>query len=407
MTPNPLNTTALPRGFQAAGVAAGIKKTGALDLALIASERPCVAFALFTTNKVQAAPVLRGKSILAGPKSSLRAVVINSGCANACTGEQGMADAEETARLVADALRQARGAADAGPVSAAQVFTMSTGVIGVPLPMDKLRASIPAAVRQLSVDGLENAARAIMTTDTRPKIAGVQRGAWRIAGIAKGAGMIHPNMATLLCCVVTDADIEQTLLNECLRRAASVSFNRIVIDGDTSTNDTLLAMANGASAMRIETPGQRATFEQALTDVCVSLAQQVVRDGEGVTKFITLRITGARDSQMADIVGRSIARSPLVKTAFYGEDANWGRVIAAAGYSGAEIDPRAMTLWFGPVKVFEAGTPTDYDEADATAAMKPSDIDVRLDLGLGDAEATLWTCDLSHDYVTINGKYRT
>lgn len=407
MTANPSHTPALPRGFLAAGIAAGIKKTGAPDLALIVSERPCAASALFTTNRVQAAPVLRDKSILAQPKAALRAVLINSGCANACTGAQGLADAEETARLTAEALRHARGSGEAGPMSAAQVFTMSTGVIGAPLPMDRLRAGIPMAARELSADGLERAARAIMTTDTRPKMAGVQRGAWRIAGIAKGAGMIHPGMATMLCCILTDADIEPALLDEYLRRAASVSFNCIVIDGDTSTNDTLLAMANGASAMRIETPGQRATFEQALTEVCVSLAQQIVRDGEGVTKFITLRVTGARDPQMADVVGRSIARSPLVKTAFYGEDANWGRVIAAAGYSGAEVDPDKMTLWFGPVKVFEGGTPTDYNEADAAAAMKPDEIDVRLDLGLGNAEATLWTCDLSHDYVTINGRYRT
>lgn len=412
MTPNPSDAPAhmafaLPRGFLAAGVAAGIKKNGAPDLALIASERPCVASALFTANKVQAAPVLRGKSLLAQPQSSLRAVVVNSGCANACTGAQGLADAEETARLVADALKQARSLPNAGAISPAQVFTMSTGVIGAPLPMNQLRAGIPAAARQLSAEGLESAARAIMTTDTRPKLARVQRGAWSVTGIAKGAGMIHPNMATLLCCVLTDADIERPLLDEYLRRAAAVSFNRIVIDGDTSTNDTLLIMANGASEMRIETPGQRAAFEQALTDVCISLAQQIVRDGEGVSKFITLRVTGARDARMADAVGRSIARSPLVKTAFYGEDANWGRVIAAAGYSGEDVDPSRMTLWFGPVKVFEGGTATDYDESAATAALKPADIAVRLDLGLGEAEVTLWTCDLSHDYVTINGRYRT
>ncbi len=401
----PSSEATLPRGFTAAGTAAGIKKNGARDLALIVSERDCAAAALFTTNKVKAAPVVRGQALLSSRNAALRAVLINSGCANACTGAQGLADAEETARLTADAVRRLRG--PAGAISAAQVFTMSTGVIGAPLPMDKLRAAIPLAAQQLSADGLGNAAQAIMTTDTRPKIARVQRGVWSVTGIAKGAGMIHPNMATLLACVLTDAEIEQSLLKEFLQRAAGVSFNRIVIDGDTSTNDTLLALANGASDLRIETPGQRAAFEQALTDVCVSLAQQIVRDGEGVTKFITLRITGARDGRMADAVGRSIARSPLVKTAFYGEDANWGRVVAAAGYSGEEVDPNRMTLWFGPVKVFEAGAPTRYDEAEATAALKPADIEVRLDLGSGDAEVTLWTCDLSHDYVTINGKYRT
>ena len=406
MTTSTLSICRLPQGFRAAGVAANIKKSGQPDLALVVSDRDCVPAALFTTNKVKAAPVLRGQAILAPAGSVLRAVIINSGCANACTGEQGLADAEETARATSEALRRDRNPGDSA-VSAAQVLTMSTGVIGVHLPMDKMRAGVQSAVRQLSPQGLDDAAHAIMTTDTRPKVAHVQRGAWCMTGIAKGAGMIHPNMATMLGCVFTDASIDRTLLKECLQRAAAVSFNRIVIDGDMSTNDTLLVMANGASGMRIETPGQRAAFEQALTDVCASLAQQLVRDGEGATKFITLRITGARDERMADAVGRSIARSPLVKTAFYGEDANWGRVIAAAGYSGEAVDPANMTLWFGEVKVFEAGMSTSYAEADATAAIQPADIDVRLDLGLGAASATLWTCDISHDYVTINGKYRT
>ncbi|MCS7061363.1 MAG: bifunctional glutamate N-acetyltransferase/amino-acid acetyltransferase ArgJ [Anaerolineae bacterium] len=407
MSGNSTVASHLPRGFQAAGVAAGIKKTGAPDLALIVSERDCVAAATFTTNVVQAAPVVRGKSQLASPRATIRAVVINSGCANACTGTAGLADAEETARLVAEALVRQHPSDNAWRITAEQVFTMSTGVIGVPLPMDKLRAGIPAAAQQLSPQGLNEVARAIMTTDTRPKIASIDRGAWRIAGIAKGAGMIHPNMATLLSCILTDAAVEPALLREFLHQAVAVSFNRIVIDGDTSTNDTVLLLANGAGGIAIETPGQRNTFQQALNDVCVNLAQQVVRDGEGVTKFITLRITGAHDEHMADQVGRSIARSPLVKTAFYGEDANWGRVIAAAGYSGAAVDPNKMTLWFGPVKTFEAGEPTDYDEADASAAMKSDEIEVRLDLGLGEAETVLWTCDLSHEYVTINGKYRT
>jgi glutamate N-acetyltransferase/amino-acid N-acetyltransferase len=340
----------------------------------------------------------------------MRAVIVNSGCANACTGDRGLDDAEETARLAAAALSDSSRPA---AIDASQVFTMSTGVIGVHLPMDKLRAGLPAAVQALSVEGLESAERAIMTTDTVPKAAGAlipaegARPAIRIAGIAKGAGMIHPNMATLLACLFTDAVADTATLDACLRRAVGASLNRIVIDGDTSTNDTALLLANGASGADLDTPARRQAFEEALAAVCASLARQIVRDGEGATKFITLRVTGARDERMADAVGRSIARSPLVKTAFYGEDANWGRVVCAAGYSGEDVDPGRMALWFGPVQVYEGGLPTRYSEQAATAAIQGREVDVRLDLGLGQAEATLWTCDISHDYVTINGKYRT
>jgi glutamate N-acetyltransferase/amino-acid N-acetyltransferase len=396
-------------------VSAGIKKNGQPDLAVIVSDRDCAAAAVFTTNQVKAAPVLRGQRLISAYANRMRAVVVNSGCANACTGDQGLADAEETARLAAVALSDpaARPSGQTRAIDASQVFTMSTGVIGVHLPMDKLRAGLPAAVQALSAGGLEAAERAIMTTDTAPKAAGAllpaggERRAIRIAGIAKGAGMIHPNMATMLAFVFTDAAVDPATLDACLRRAVGASFNRIVIDGDTSTNDTCLVLANGASGAAIATVAQREAFEGALTAVCASLAQQIVRDGEGATKFITLRVTGARDERMADAVGRSIARSPLVKTAFYGEDANWGRVVCAAGYSGQDVDPGRMALWFGPVKVFEDGMPTRYSEQEATAAIQGREIDVHLNLGLGQAEATLWTCDISHDYVTINGKYRT
>lgn len=397
-----LNPT-LPKGFRAAGIAAGIKKNGQPDLALIASEVECTAAAVFTSNKVKAAPVLYDQRLLAeGHK--LRAVVINSGCANACTGKQGLNDCEETATLVAAELNCA-------PTS---VFVMSTGVIGVPLPMDRLRAGVPAVARSLADDGLLAAARAIMTTDSVPKVTAdditvmardkdnrPQRA--HFAGIAKGAGMIHPNMATLLAVVMTDAIVAPDVLKKALTHATRRSFNRISVDGDTSTNDTLLVLANGASGLEPTPP----EFEILLTSVCTDLAKQIARDGEGATKFITIEVTGAKDETMAEVVGRTIAKSPLVKTAFYGEDANWGRIIAAAGYSGQDVDPERMSLWFGGVHVFANGTPTDYAEADATAAMKPRDITIRLDLGLGDASATVWTCDLSHDYVTINGKYRT
>lgn len=403
-----LNPT-LPKGFRAAGIAAGIKKNGKPDLALIASETDCVAAAVFTQNKVKAAPVIYDQRLMAeGHK--LRAVVINSGCANACTGEPGLRDCEEMAKLTADALS----AGAVAPVAPHQVFVMSTGVIGVPLPMDKLRAGIPAAAQALSESGLEAAAHAIMTTDTLPKMAAdditvagdEKQGGPRMAhltGIAKGAGMIHPNMATLLAVVMTDAIVAPEVLKKALANAARKSFNRISVDGDTSTNDTLVVLANGASGLQ-PTPLE---FEILLTSICTDLAKQIVRDGEGATKFITIEVTGARDERMAENIGRTIAKSPLVKTAFYGEDANWGRIIAAAGYSGEDVQPEKMSLWFGGVHVFAKGTPTQYDEAAATAAMKPREIVVRLDLGLGNAGATVWTCDFSHDYVTINGRYRT
>jgi len=396
-------TQTLPKGFRASGVAAGIKKNGGLDLALLASEGDCVAAAVFTQNKVKAAPVLYDQRLMAEGQK-LRAVVINAGCANACTGEQGLKDCAETAALVAEHLG----------CSPSSVFVMSTGVIGVPLPMDKLRAGIPQAAQALSEDGLSDAAHAIMTTDTVAKVAAdditvtgdEKQGGARTAhltGIAKGAGMIHPNMATMLAVVMTDAIVAPDVLKKALGNAARKSFNRISVDGDTSTNDTVVVLANGASGLQ-PTPLE---FEILLTSICTDLAKQIVRDGEGATKFITIEVTGARDERMAENVGRTIARSPLVKTAFYGEDANWGRIVAAAGYSGEDVNPDKLSLWFGGVHVFARGAPTRYAEAEATAAMKPREITVRLDLGLGNASATVWTCDLSHDYVTVNGRYRT
>jgi glutamate N-acetyltransferase/amino-acid N-acetyltransferase len=398
----------LPKGFMATGVAAGIKKNGKSDLALIVSEADCVAAAVFTTNKVKAAPVLYDQKLIAD-SNKIRAVVINAGCANACTGDEGQRNCEETARLVADAL--SAGATE--PIAPTKIFVMSTGVIGVQLPMDKLRAGIPDAVKALSEDGLYAAAHAIMTTDTMPKVAAddiavpnPDKGPGKVAhftGIAKGAGMIHPNMATLLSVVMTDAVVAPETLKKCLDVAMRKSFNRISVDGDTSTNDTLLVIANGASGLEPDP----LEVEILLTSVCIDLAKQIARDGEGATKFITIEVTGAKDEKMAEVIGRTIAKSPLVKTAFYGEDANWGRIACAAGYSGEDIDPLKLSLWFGGVHVLQNGAPTQYSEEEATAAMKPHDVTVKLDLGLGNASATVWTCDFSHEYVTINGKYRT
>lgn len=387
----------VPRGFRAAGVACGIKKTGALDLALVASDYDCTCAGLFTTNRVQAAPVLYDKAILAKNRNAIRAVVANSGCANACTGDAGLNDARTTAEETARALG----------IRADQVLVLSTGVIGQRLPMDKLGAGIPQAIASLKYDGGDEASRAIMTTDTKPKTFQVASSKFAIGGMCKGAGMIHPNMATMLAVITTDAKVAPDVLDQALRVAVNQSFNRISIDGDMSTNDTVLLLANGASGYEIRNTQDVQEFTDALSQVCINLAQQLVRDGEGVTKFVEINITGARNETDAVRVAKAIANSPLVKTALYGGDANWGRVIAAAGYSGVEVEPAKMKLWFGEVNVFANGMPTDFDEADSTRAIAGSDVFIHLDLGQGEAHTTVWTCDLSHDYVTINGKYRT
>ncbi len=387
----------IPRGFRAAGVACGLKKTGALDLALVVSDSDCACAGVFTTNRVQAAPVLYDKEVLAQNPGAIRAVVANSGCANACTGDAGLADTRETAEATARALG----------CRADQVLVLSTGVIGQRLDMSKIRAGIADAAPRISPDGGADASHAIMTTDTKPKVFAIRNSQFAIGGMAKGAGMIHPNMATMLSVITTDAKIAPALLDRALRAAADVSFNRISVDGDMSTNDTLLVLANGASSYEIRNTQQVAEFTEALTQVCIDLAKQLVRDGEGATKFVEINITGARDEADATLVAKAIANSPLTKTALYGGDANWGRVVAAAGYSGIAVEPARMKLWFGDVKVFADGTPTNFDEADSSRAIAGAEIFIRLDLGIGDARTTVWTCDLSHDYVTINGKYRT
>lgn len=383
----------LPNGFRAAGVAAQIKKNGNPDVALLVSDRDCSAAAVFTTNKVKAAPVLRGQQILKTHASQMRAVLINAGCANACTGDQGLQNAADSALALATEMHISE---------PERVLTMSTGVIGVQLPMDKFRAGIFSATKGLGTD-LTPAAHAIMTTDTVPKMANAQKEGYSLVGMAKGSGMIHPNMATMLSVVVTDAVVSASRLRLCLSAATKRSFNRISVDGDSSTNDTLLVLANGASGVK----PSREEFEETLTDVCIDLAKQVARDGEGATKFITILVTGAASEKQAETVGRTIATSPLVKTAFYGEDANWGRIVCAAGYSGEDVDPARLSLWFGGVHVFAYGQPTQYNDADATNAMKPKDVEIHIDLGLGQSYATVWTCDMSHEYVTINGRYRS
>ncbi len=394
-------------GFKVAGVAAGLKGNGALDFALIVSDRPCTAAAVFTTNTVKAAPVLYDMEILANNNTHIRAVAVNTKCANACTGEQGIANAKQTAQLTAEALG----------VGADEVFVMSTGVIGTQLPMEKIAQGIQAASDSLDESNWFAASEAIMTTDTRPKrafvtvttAAGKQ---YHIAGMSKGAGMIAPNMATMLGFIVTDAALDPQQAGDMLYVASNQTFNQIVVDGDTSTNDSVFLLANGASGASI-TAAEREQFTTALTDVCRKLAQDIVRDGEGATKFITLHVNGAPDDAAARTIANTIGTSPLVKTAFYGGDANWGRIIAAAGRSGIELDAQKLKLWFAAdedaekLLLFSSGMPTQYDEAKATDLVKAPEVVVTLDCGQGSGSATIWTCDLSHDYVSINGHYRT
>jgi glutamate N-acetyltransferase/amino-acid N-acetyltransferase len=401
-------------GFEAAGIVAGIKKNGNRDVALIASRMPCRAAATFTQNAFCAAPVLYDKEVLSINPGGAHGVIINSGCANACTGAPGAANARRTA----EAVEQALGAGDHS------FFVMSTGVIGVQLPMEQLLGGVSQAVTALRPEGWPDAAQAIMTTDTRPKLFSnkVEVGGYMIhfTGISKGAGMIHPNMATMLSTIATDAHIAQPLLQQALSHAVNKSFNRISIDGDTSTNDTVLLLANGAAGNAEIADGAGldfATFQEALTAICIDLSQAIVRDGEGATKFVTIQVNGAHSDADAHATANTIATSPLVKTAFFGGDANWGRFVAAAGRSGATIEQERCSIFIagganankrsGELQLVEGGTPLDYSEARATEIFRLPEIDVRMELGLGSGSATVWTTDLSYEYVKINRDYRT
>jgi glutamate N-acetyltransferase/amino-acid N-acetyltransferase len=403
---NDASITLVP-GFRAAGVACGLKPDQALDLALVSANLPCSGAALFTTNRVRAAPVLYDQSLMdaGGP---IQAVVINSGYANACTGQQGLKDTRRTAEWVAQALG----------CPADRVFVMSTGVIGQPLPMEKIAAGVRQAALGLSDQAGHAAARAIMTTDTRPKEAAarvlVGDTQVTIAGMCKGAGMIHPGMATMLALMLTDASIAPSLLKTALNHVVERTFNMITVDGDMSTNDTVLALANGQAGNRRLADAESSeyqAFEDGLLAVATELAQGLVRDGEGATKFVTIHVSGAETWAAARQVAKTIATSNLVKTAIYGQDANWGRVICAAGYSGVDIEPDQMRLLMsGDVDALElvrAGAPFEIDEHRASAILAGDEVTFALDLGMGQAEATVWTCDLSHRYVDINAHYRT
>ncbi len=394
----------LAPGFRAAAVACGLKPGGALDLALISADGPCAAAGVFTTNRIQAAPVLYDREIMERNAASIRAVIANAGCANACTGERGMTDARRMASLTARSL-------DCEPD---QVLVLSTGVIGRHLDMEKVARGIAAVTSPTAEQGADAASRAILTTDTRPKTAAadldVSGGRNAIRGFAKGAGMIHPGLATMLAVVTTDADLAPETLRGALKSAVARSFNRVSVDGDMSTNDTVLLLASRAARITLDDAGVRA-FTDGLTGVCISLARQIARDGEGATRLVEITVTGGRDEAEAHTVADSIARSPLVKTAIHGGDPNWGRVLAAAGCSGAAIDPDRLTLAFGAsgetLTLVRDGLPVAFDEHAASALLRCDPVLVRLDLGLGGGEATVWTCDLSAEYVAINAHYTT
>lgn len=389
-------------GFLAAGIAAGIKKNQERDLALIYSEVPAVAAGVFTTNRVKAAPVLLSMERV--KSGTARALLANSGSANACTGRQGLRDGRRLSGLIASSLK----------ILPSSVLLASTGVIGKPLPMPTIEKNLPRLVASLSSAGLADAARAIMTTDTFPK-AVITRGRVNgreiaIAGMAKGAGMINPKMATLLSFVLTDALISPGALRQSLRDGAQRSFNRITVDGDTSTNDTLLILANGQANNRdilSHTPGYK-KFSDLLHELLFSLAKMIARDGEGATKLVEMAVTGARTTSEAEQVARAVAHSPLVKTAFFGEDANWGRIICAAGYSGIAIDPDQVDIFFDDVPMVRRGRGTGLkNEERATSVMKKREYKIRMDLRRGTKTASIFTTDLSYDYVKINASYRS
>ncbi len=389
-------------GFLAAGIAAGIKKNNQKDFALIFSQGPAAAAGVFTTNRVKAAPVIVSARRTRSGKA--QAVLINAGCANACTGREGIADAERVSKLLAKKLG----------IEPRSVLLGSTGVIGKRLPVSVMEESLPRLIHSLSPVGLGEAAQAIMTTDTFPK-AVIKRGQVNgkritIAGIAKGAGMISPKMATLLSFVITDAAVSLPALRKALQEGVNRSFNCITVDGDMSTNDTLLILANGQAQngpVLRNTPAYR-KFSVLLNEVLLSLAKMIAFDGEGATKLVQVLVQGARTEAEAEKAARTVANSPLVKTAFFGNDANWGRILCALGYSGVPIHPEKIDVFFDRVKMVHQGKGTgEKQDQRATEVMKKREYTLRLDLHQGKKKASIWTADFSYDYVKINAAYRT
>ena len=391
------NELICPKGFRASGIASGLKPDGARDLAVIATDTPAAAAGMFTTNRVQAAPIQVNREHLQNGQA--QAIVANSKNANACTGQQGLADARRTASLTGDILG----------IPAANVLVNSTGVIGVPMPMDRIEAGLPVAAEALSPEGWDDAAAAIMTTDTVPKKATVTlpgSGAV-LCGIAKGSGMIAPNMATMLAFLATDAHLDPAQLSSCLQKAAGRSFNCVTVDGDMSTNDTVLILANGASGGPVLSGSALETFQEGLNDLCVSLSRQIARDGEGATKLITVTVSGAASEADARTVALSVANSSLVKTAVFGRDPNWGRILCATGYAGVPLNPDRVSVSMAGLPIYSNGAGLPFDRQDAIRALSADEIGIDVDLGAGTRGAVIFTCDLTYDYVKINAEYTT
>lgn len=388
------------QGFQAAGIHSGIKKVKK-DLALIYSETPCTAAGTFTLNKVKAAPLLLSQAMIA-KGGKIRAVLVNSGNANACTGEPGYQDAVNSQLKLADVLG----------ILPNEILVSSTGVIGQRMPMEKLLNGIEKIKDHLSPDGGHDASQAIMTTDTKPKTFAVKvetsRGEITIGGICKGSGMIMPNMATMLGFIGTDAEIDNELLQILLRKAVNKSFNKITVDGDTSTNDMVVLLANGLSKISIlDNTTDFEIFFEALTKICQEMAKSIVVDGEGATKLVEVTVINALSEDDAAVIGKTISNSPLVKTAIHGQDANWGRIISAVGNSGAEIDPAKISIYLDDSPVLLQNYNIVLNEKDALEVLKKNEFKILVDLGIGSSSATWWTCDLSADYIRINADYRS
>ena len=384
-----------PKEFLAGATEAEIKYKGRLDLGILYSERPCSAAGRFTKNRIKAAPVRWCQDRLLSGQA--QAVIINAGCANACTGVQGMKDAKAMARATAKKVG----------IPVDSVLVASTGVIGRKLPMDRIEAGV--AKIKLSVDGGHELARAIMTTDTHPKEIAVacEEYGFTVAGIAKGAGMIHPDMATMLAFLTTDAKIDARLLDRLLGEAVDASLNMITVDGDTSTNDTAMILANGAGGVVKAGTKAAKAFEKALLKVCTYLACSIAADGEGATRLIEVTVEGAKSLADARIAARTIVGSPLVKSAVHGRDPNWGRIIAALGRSGAEFNPMRVDLYLAKMQLMTAGEPLPFDEKAASAVMGKAEVKVRVSLNGGQYSAIAWGCDLSAEYVSINSDYTT
>lgn len=392
-------TVTSANGFKAAGIFCGIKKKKK-DLALIYSAQPCTAAGTFTLNKVKAAPLLISQEIIKSD-NLINAVLVNSGNANACTGEEGYNNAKLMQSACAEKLS----------IKPNNVLISSTGVIGQQMPMQNLLNGINNIVPFISADGGHDAAEAILTTDTKQKSFAVKvemgKETFTIGGICKGSGMIMPNMATMLAFITTDAKIEKSLLQKILFNAVDISFNKISVDGETSTNDMVTIMANGVSRVAIDTQEKEEEFQKALNAICIEMAKSIISDGEGATKLITINVTGANTKTDADLVGKSLSNSPLLKTAIYGEDANWGRIMSSAGMSGAEFTPEKVTIKFDDHAVLLPDYNIVLDETIASKILAKKELNININLNGGKFSSTWWTCDFTENYVKINANYRT